>query len=166
MDKTKIGKFIAECRKDKQLTQEQLAEMIDVTNKSVSKWENGNCLPEPSLYEPLCGILGVTINELFAGQRIPERDYKSIADANLLNVLKYRLYLMTDKSITFEQFGSALDRISEVTQTLKAFGDKEKAVRYLMQGSHCGYDECAAAYDFYLNMFQIGESSQEDKSPC
>ena len=82
MDKVKIGKFISKCRKDKQLTQEQLAEMLNVTNKSISKWENGVCLPEASIYEPLCKILDITINELFAGQKIVDEDYKKIADEN------------------------------------------------------------------------------------
>lgn len=50
--------------------------MLNTTNKSVSKWENGKCLPDLSLYEPICNILGITINELFAGQRIKEEDYK------------------------------------------------------------------------------------------
>lgn len=76
MNQIKIGKFIAECRKDKNLTQEQLAEMLNTTNKSISKWENGNCLPDSSLYQPLCNILGITINELFAGKKIKDEDYK------------------------------------------------------------------------------------------
>ena len=66
MNQIKIGKFIAQCRKEKGITQEQLANMLNTTNKSVSKWENGNCLPDSSLYEPLCKILNISINELFA----------------------------------------------------------------------------------------------------
>ena len=61
MDKTKIGHFIAKCRKDKGITQEQLAQLVDVSNKSVSKWENGNCLPDKMLLKPLCDILDITI---------------------------------------------------------------------------------------------------------
>lgn len=76
MNQIKIGKFIAQCRKEKKLTQEKLAEILNTTNKSISKWENGNCLPDSSLYEPLCNILGITINELFAGQRIKDEEYK------------------------------------------------------------------------------------------
>ena len=68
MDQTKIGRLIAKCRKNKNLTQERLAEKLGTTNKSISKWENGNCLPDSSLYEPLCEVLNVSINELFAGQ--------------------------------------------------------------------------------------------------
>ena len=92
MNQIEIGKFIAECRKSKNMTQNQLAEMLNITNKSISKWENGSCLPDPSLYEPLCDILGITINELFAGQRIEKEDYQRMADANLMRMLKYKLY--------------------------------------------------------------------------
>jgi len=156
MDKAKIGKFIANCRKEKGLTQEQLAEMLNVTGKSVSKWENGNSLPDASLYEPLCSILDITINELFAGQRIKDEDYKRIADDNLMQMLKYKLYNMSDKTITFDEFSNALTRMAEVTTILKAFETKEEAVRYLMQGSGASFEECADAYDFYIKMFKIG----------
>lgn len=76
MNQIKIEKFIAQCRKEKNLTQEQLAEILNTTNKSVSKLEIGKCLPDSSLYEPLCNILEITINELFAGQKIKDEDYK------------------------------------------------------------------------------------------
>ena len=57
MDQVKIGKLIAECRKAKKLTQVELAEKLGVTDKSVSKWENGNCLPDVSLYKKICEII-------------------------------------------------------------------------------------------------------------
>ena len=155
MDKVKIGKFISECRKSKQLTQEQLAEMLNVTNKSISKWENGICLPEASIYEPLCKILGITINELFAGQKIMDEDYKKIADENLMQMLKYKLYSMSDKSITFKEFDNALTKIAEVTAILKAFKTKEEAVEYLMKETATSYEECSNAYDFYIKLFEI-----------
>lgn len=126
MDQIKIGQFIAECRKDKNLTQEQLAEMLNTTNKSVLKWENGNCLPASSLYEPLCNILEITINELFAGKKIKDEDYKKVADENLMQMLKYKLYCLSDKSITFNEFGNALDRMSEAFTILKHLRQKRK----------------------------------------
>ena len=155
MDKEKIGKFISKCRKDKQLTQEQLAEMLNVTNKSISKWENGVCLPEASIYEPLCKILDITINELFAGQKIVDEDYKKIADENLMKMLKFKLYSMSDKSITFKEFDNALTKIAEVTAILKAFKTKEEAVDYLMKETATSYEECSNAYDFYIKLFEI-----------
>ena len=155
MDKEKIGKFISKCRKDKQLTQEQLAEMLNVTNKSISKWENGVCLPEASIYEPLCKILDITINELFAGQKIVDEDYKKIADENLMKMLKFKLYSMSDKSITFKEFDNALTKIAEVTAIIKAFKTKEEAVDYLMKETATSYEECSNAYDFYIKLFEI-----------
>ena len=68
MNQEKIGKFISECRREKQITQEQLAERLGVTNKSISKWENGNCLPDASKYKTLCEILGITIDDFFSGE--------------------------------------------------------------------------------------------------
>jgi len=67
MNQIKIGLFIAECRKKKNLTQEELGEKLGVSYKAVSKWENGICLPDPSLYEELCNIFNITKDELFSG---------------------------------------------------------------------------------------------------
>ncbi|MEE0265261.1 MAG: helix-turn-helix domain-containing protein [Acutalibacteraceae bacterium] len=155
MNQIKIGKFIAECRKSKNMTQNQLAEMLNTTNKSVSKWENGNCLPEASLYEPLCDILGITINELFAGKKIKNEDYQRIADANLMQMLKHQLYQLSDKSITFLEFDNALNKMSEVTTILKQFGTKEEAVDYLVKETNLPIEECSTAYDYYINLFKI-----------
>ncbi len=155
MDKINIGKFITKCRKDKNLTQEQLAEMLNITNKSISKWENGSCLPGPSLYEPLCSILEISINELFAGQRIQDEDYKKIADNNLLQMLKYKLYSSSDKRITFDEFDNALSKIAELTTILKAFNTKKDAVAFLMKETNGSSEECSSAYDFYVDLFKV-----------
>lgn len=155
MNQIEIGKFIAECRKSKNLTQAKLAEMLNITNKSVSKWENGRCLPDASLYEPLCDILGITINELFAGQKIKSEDYQKIADANLMYMLKHKLYECSDKSIAFTEFDNALNRMAEVTTTLKQFETKKEAVDYLTKETSLPIEECATAYDFYMNLFKM-----------
>ena len=154
MNQAEIGKFIAECRKRKKMTQNQLAEVLNITNKSVSKWENGSCLPDASLYEPLCGILEITINELFAGQRIKNEDYRKKADANLMQMLKYKLYQLSDKSIAFAEFDNALNRMAEVTTILQQFGAKEEAVEYLVKETDLSTAECSAAYDYYINLFK------------
>ena len=73
MDQEKIGKFIAECRKEKKLTQEQLAEKLGVSNRSISSWENGKTMPDISLFEPLCEELNISINELLKGQRLNDK---------------------------------------------------------------------------------------------
>lgn len=69
MDQEKIGKFIAECRKDKGMTQESLAEKLDVNVKSISRWENGKNMPDYSVIENLCHTLDINVNELLNGEK-------------------------------------------------------------------------------------------------
>ena len=70
MDQLKIGKFIAECRKEKGLTQMQLSEKLGITDKAVSKWERGITMPDTSIMLELCDILGISVNELLNGEKI------------------------------------------------------------------------------------------------
>ena len=70
MDQLKIGKFIAECRKQKNLTQMQLAEKLGITDKAISKWERGVAMPDSSIMLELCDILGISVNELLSGEKI------------------------------------------------------------------------------------------------
>ena len=70
MDQLKIGKFIAECRKQKNLTQMQLAEKIGITDKAVSKWERGIAMPDSSIMLELCDILSISVNELLCGEKV------------------------------------------------------------------------------------------------
>ena len=86
MDQIKIGKYIAGKRKALALTQRQLAEQLGMSDKSVSKWERGVCLPDVSVYEPLCGILGISVNEFLAGEDIPREELPRRAEDNLLQV--------------------------------------------------------------------------------
>ena len=70
MDQIKIGKFIAECRKKKNLTQAQLAEKMNVTDRAISKWETGKAMPDSGIMPKLCNILGINVNELLCGEKI------------------------------------------------------------------------------------------------
>ena len=70
MDQKKIGNFISTCRKEMELTQVQLAEKLNITNRAVSKWETGKSIPDASIMLDLCQILGITVNELLSGERI------------------------------------------------------------------------------------------------
>ena len=97
MNQEKIGKLIAECRKEKKMTQVELADKLSVTDKSVSKWENGKCLPDVSLYRDLCNILGITLNEFFAGEKIKEEKLKEQADINLFNALENSSFTLKEK---------------------------------------------------------------------
>lgn len=89
MNQEKIGKFIAELRKEKNITQEQLAEKLGVTSKSISRWENGKTMPDVSLFEPLCKELNITINDLLSGKRIDKKSVKEKFEENILNTVKY-----------------------------------------------------------------------------
>lgn len=84
MDQQKIGKFIAKLRKEKDLTQRELAEKLLITEKSISKWECGKCLPDVSTMIPLCEILQISVNELLSGEKIETDQYKKMAEENLL----------------------------------------------------------------------------------
>lgn len=156
MDKVKIGAFIAKCRKEKGITQEQLAEELNVTNKAVSKWETGNCLPDASLYEPLCSILGISISELFAGCRIREENEPGSAKHSLLQSLIRRLYEMSDKKVSFDEFANAMARISEISTILKSFETKADAVSFLTRETGFSQAECTGAYDFYTHLLDTG----------
>ncbi len=153
MDQKKIGAFIAECRKRKKLTQRELAEKLGVTDRSVSNWENGVCLPDAGLYRSLCDVLQISVNELFAGEFICDDNYKTIADKNLLTLLEHRLYDTSSKEISFDEFHNCLSRISQVSLLLQRFQDKQEAVAYLVEETGLLTEECASAYDIYRKMF-------------
>ena len=88
MDLNKIGKFIADCRKQKKLTQEQLAEKLYITDRAVSKWERGLSLPDADKMLELCDILGINVNELLLGEEIDMKDYEKKNEQLLLELAK------------------------------------------------------------------------------
>lgn len=88
MDLKKIGTYIAGKRKERAMTQRELAERLGMSDKSVSKWERGICLPDVSVYTELCGILGITLNEFLAGEDISEEDVTTKSERNIIEVTK------------------------------------------------------------------------------
>lgn len=88
MNQEKIGKFISECRKNKKITQSELAEQLGVTDRSVSNWENGKNMPDLSLFKPLCEIFNITINELLSGEKI-KANYQERLEENIINTINY-----------------------------------------------------------------------------
>lgn len=88
MDQIKIGKFIADERKRKGYTQKQLSEKLEISDKTISKWERGNGFPEVSLLLPLCDELEITVNELLSGERVSEENYRKKAEENMVNLVK------------------------------------------------------------------------------
>ncbi len=89
MNQEKIGKFIAECRKNKKMTQSELAERLGVTDKSIGNWENGRNMPDLSLFKPLCDELDITINELLSGEKIKKEKYQEKFEENIINTIDY-----------------------------------------------------------------------------
>ncbi len=90
MDQIKIGKFIQQKRKESGLTQYELAERLNVSDRAVSKWENGNCIPDVSNIQELCKILNITINDLFSGCIVDMKDNEKKLEENLLEMIRIK----------------------------------------------------------------------------
>lgn len=103
MDQIKIGKFIAALRKEKGLTQEKLGEKLGVTNKTVSRWENGNYMPDVEMLSLLSEEFGVSINELISGVRLAAEDFKKAADSNLVTALSNSTFTLKEKIAFFRK---------------------------------------------------------------
>lgn len=99
MEQIKIGKFIAALRKEKGLTQEKLG----VTNKTVSRWENGNYMPDVEMLSLLSEEFGVSINELISGERLAAEDFKKAADSNLVAALSSSTFTLKEKIAFFRK---------------------------------------------------------------
>ena len=88
MDQIKVGKFISSNRKLKHMTQRELADILGISDKTISKWETGNGLPEVSLMLPLCEALDISVNELLSGEKLSIINYQEKAEDNMLSLLK------------------------------------------------------------------------------
>lgn len=97
MDVKKIGQFLARLRKDKGLTQEQLGEKFGVTNKTVSRWENGNYLPPVEILQLLSELYGLTINEILSAQRLTSAQYQEKAEENIKTALRSSTFTLKEK---------------------------------------------------------------------
>ena len=94
MDQIKIGKFISECRKKNNLTQMQLAEKLNITDRAVSKWENGKGMPDSSIMLDLCNELKISVNELLSGEMIEMNNYNEKTEKLLLELAKQTKQIM------------------------------------------------------------------------
>ena len=83
-----IGKFIAEMRKEQNLTQQDLAEKLGISNKTISKWECGNGMPDYAVMESLCRVLNINVNELLSGERLPSQEYGKKAEENMISLIQ------------------------------------------------------------------------------
>lgn len=117
MDQEKIGKFIARCRKENKLTQAQLAEKLNVSDKSISRWENGKTMPDISLFEPLCEILNISIIELLKAKKITNekednkisveviKDYSKYIKRKNKKIILTILFIMSLSPMLLNQYG-------------------------------------------------------------
>lgn len=103
MDQIKTGKFIATLRKEKDLTQEQLGEKLGVTNKTISRWENGNYMPDIEMLSLLSKEFDVSINELISGERLLIDNFKKAADNNLVTALNNSIFTLKEKIAFFKK---------------------------------------------------------------
>ena len=90
MEQAKVGKFIAKCRKSKNMTQAELAEKLNITDRAISKWETGKGMPDSSIMLDLCNELDISVNELLSGEVIKMENYNQKAEENLLEMKKQK----------------------------------------------------------------------------
>ena len=98
MDTIKIGNFLATLRKEQNLTQEALGEKLGVTNKTISRWENGNYLPPVEMLQELSKLYAVSINEILCGERIPKENYQAKAEETIAGILSGSPFSFQERS--------------------------------------------------------------------
>ena len=101
MNQTAIGSYIARKRREQNLTQERLAQQLGVSNKTISKWENGKCMPDYSIIEPLCDALHVTLPELMDGEDAADSSVRVYDDAQILDLLRRTQELERQKGVLY-----------------------------------------------------------------
>lgn len=167
MDQIKIGKFINQCRKEKKLTQTELAEKLNITDRAISKWENGICLPDSGTMLALCEILNITINDLFSGEKVDMNDYYKKAEQNLLAMQKLKeeadkrllrtetiilfltiiIYITFVMIITFYDLSEKISTLILIPLTIFVFMICLLALRIEQQA---GYYECQKCHHKYI----------------
>lgn len=118
MNQEKIGQFISKCRKNKHITQIQLAEKLAITDKAISKWECGKSMPDPSLFMLLCDLLDITINELLLGEYISDDKVKEKSNQLLLDVI---VNWIGKYDLTFEDYKQTTSCILKLTNVRKIY---------------------------------------------
>ena len=145
MDLSKIGSFIAECRKNKKITQEQLADKLCITNRAVSKWERGLSLPDASIMLELCVILDISVNELLNGEKIDVKDYKEKNETLLLELAK-------QEELKNKQLMTSMWTIL-ITNAIYYFGILLLSVNLLEEGILLGTIICVSTIIFVIAGF-------------
>ena len=103
MNQKKVGSFLKELRKEKGITQEQFAEKLNVSGRSISRWETGNYMPPVEMLEMLSNLYGLTINELLSGQKLTTEEYKEMAEENIKETLNASTFELQEKIDYFKR---------------------------------------------------------------
>ena len=103
MDQVRVGKYIASRRKQASRTQEELGEKLGVTNKTVSRWENGNYMPDIEMLQLLSKVFDVGINDLLAGEKIADEDFRQKAEENIIEVATSSAFSFEDRKVYFKR---------------------------------------------------------------
>lgn len=98
MNQEKIGKFIAECRRKKNMTQQELAEKLGVSDRTIGNWENGRNMPDLALFKPLCDELDITLNDLMSGEVVSKKEYQEKLEENIVNTINFTNKKIKDKN--------------------------------------------------------------------
>lgn len=171
MDLRETGKFIKECRKQKKLTQAELAEKLYLSEKAISKWECGNGFPDSSVILPLCEVLGITANELLSAKRLKNEEYKSSAEENLillqdkqekttrhLFALEYLVVCLA--SVSFIGF-VLMSTFVEISVACKVILIVIGAINFIIGvgfavgiEKSAGYYECACCHNKYIPLYK------------
>lgn len=171
MNQEKIGRFIKNKRKEQNITQAELAEKLNVSDRAISKWENGNCMPDSGIIPLLCKILNITINDLFSGEVVDMMDNEKRLEKNLLEMVK--LKEQKDKHLlSLEIFIGVLVSIILVTCVfIAAYVEMDDVYRvllviggfipFIIGVTYClkieqiaGYYECSKCYYKYVPAFK------------
>lgn len=132
MDVVKIGAFIKTQRTELNMTQKDLAEKIGCTDKAISRWETGKGMPDSSFLVPLAGILGITVNELLTGEKIPEETFTQKSDDNLVEaVQKTETAVKKSKTVKFFLIVAVIFCIFSISFLIKTVIDKQNTVTYV-----------------------------------
>lgn len=149
MDLQQIGMYIARKRKAQGLTQEELAKQLNVTNKAVSKWENGKCLPDSSHYEALCDALHITLNELLAGRDIEVMELAETSENNMKEVLKSNEHLKSLKDVCIAVLLLLIGRMLPLTQLKDATSEATQFIFGVSEGLSIGITCLGVAWLIY-----------------
>lgn len=132
MNENKTGVFISTLRKEKELTQAQLAEKLNVTDKAISRWETGKGMPDSSLLVPLANILGITVNELLTGEKISEETFSKKSEDNLVvAVQRTETAVKKGKTVKFFLIIAVIICVFSISFLIKTVIDKQNTVTYV-----------------------------------